>query len=70
MKSIALSHIEALNRKIAELQQMTKTLEHLVKDCQSDNNPDCPIIAGLIEPGSGSESQKTKTHLSHLHSSI
>lgn len=70
VKSIALSHIEELNRKITELQRMTKTLEHLAKDCQGDNNPDCPIIAGLVEPKSDSESKTTKSHLSHLRSSI
>ncbi|GLX63500.1 MULTISPECIES: Cu(I)-responsive transcriptional regulator [Proteus] len=70
VKAIAISHIKELNRKIAELQRMTQTLEHLAKDCQGDNSPDCPIIAGLIEPKSGSENKTTKSHISHLRSSI
>ncbi|MEQ4987811.1 Cu(I)-responsive transcriptional regulator [Proteus sp. fly-1089] len=70
VKSIAISHIEELNRKIAELQQMTQTLEHLAKDCQGDNNPDCPIIAGLAAPKATSEKGTAKSHLSHLRSSI
>lgn len=70
VKSIAISHIEELNRKIAELQQMTQTLEHLAKDCQGDNNPNCPIIAGLAATEETSEKRITKSHLSRLRSSI
>lgn len=69
VKAIAISHIKELNRKIAELQRMTQTLEHLAKDCQGDNSPDCPIIAGLIEPKITSESH-LKSAISNLRSSI
>lgn len=69
VKAIAISHIKELNRKIAELQQMTQTLEHLAQDCQGDNSPDYPIIAGLIEPNTPLEDH-TKRTLSNLRSSL
>lgn len=55
VKAIALSHIDELNRKIAQLQRMAQTLSHLAQECQGDNNPDCPIIAKLVEPQTGTE---------------
>ncbi|MDM3729964.1 MerR family DNA-binding protein, partial [Proteus mirabilis] len=55
VKAIALSHIDELNRKIAKLQRMTQTLSHLAQECQGDNNPDCTIIAKLVEPQTGTE---------------
>lgn len=50
VKSIAISHIEALETKIAELQGMVKTLSHLTQCCHGDNRPDCPILDDLAGP--------------------
>src|SRR5436190_17003259 len=36
--------IKTLLSKIAELQSMARTLEHLVHHCHGDQRPDCPII--------------------------
>ena len=47
VKRIALSHVEGLERKAAELQQMADSLRHLARHCHGDSRPDCPIIEEL-----------------------
>jgi Cu(I)-responsive transcriptional regulator len=47
VKSIALSRIADIRRKIAELESMEATLTKLVDHCHGDNRPDCPILDGL-----------------------
>jgi MerR family copper efflux transcriptional regulator len=47
VKSIATSHIDALQTKITELQGMVKTLSHLTQCCHGDDRPDCPILDDL-----------------------
>lgn len=49
VRRIAQTHIAALETKIAELQAMRRTLEHLVHDCHGDARPDCPILDDLAE---------------------
>jgi len=51
VKSIAREHIEELERKAAAILAMTATLKHLVKHCQGDDRPDCPIIEEFANPG-------------------
>ncbi|QAV22233.1 Cu(I)-responsive transcriptional regulator [Proteus hauseri] len=70
VKRIAISHIEQLNNKITELQRMANTLEHLAKNCQGNDNPDCSIISGLIEPQESNEKNIPKHTLSHLRSAF
>ena len=47
VRRIALEHIGELDRKIAALQGMRQTLEHLVHHCHGDARPDCPILEDL-----------------------
>ena len=47
VKSMAAQHIDALDRKIDELQSMRKALAELVRRCQGDSRPDCPILDDL-----------------------
>jgi MerR family copper efflux transcriptional regulator len=47
VKKIAGRHIEELKRKVAELESMVGTLEHLAKHCHGDHRPDCPILDDL-----------------------
>ncbi|CAP42884.1 Cu(I)-responsive transcriptional regulator [Bordetella petrii] len=47
VKRIALSHVEGLERKAAELQQMADSLRHLARHCHGDSRPECPIIEEL-----------------------
>ena len=47
VKRIAGRHIEELERKIAELQSMVRTLRHLEHACHGDHRPECPILDEL-----------------------
>ncbi|XQE66283.1 Cu(I)-responsive transcriptional regulator [Pseudomonas sp. P3C3] len=47
VKTLALAHVDALNRKIAELSALRDTLSDLVEHCQGDHRPDCPILRDL-----------------------
>jgi MerR family transcriptional regulator, copper efflux regulator len=47
VKKIAGKHIAELNRRVAELNAMVGTLEHLTRHCHGDQRPDCPILDGL-----------------------
>ncbi len=47
VKALAQAHIAQLDAKLAELQAMKATLEHLVHGCQGDDRPDCPILQSL-----------------------
>jgi MerR family transcriptional regulator, copper efflux regulator len=47
VKKIAAKHIGDLRLKIAELQSMVQTLEHLTRNCHGDHRPDCPILDDL-----------------------
>lgn len=47
VRALAQAHLEELNSKLRELQEMKATLEHLVHCCHGDDRPDCPIIDTL-----------------------
>ncbi len=47
VRRIAQQHVKELERKIAELQAMRRTLEHLVHHCHGDDRPECPILDDL-----------------------
>jgi MerR family copper efflux transcriptional regulator len=47
VRQLAEQHIEELNRKIAELQAMKRTLEALARSCHGDQRSDCPILDDL-----------------------
>ncbi|NWL77555.1 Cu(I)-responsive transcriptional regulator [Pseudomonas taiwanensis] len=51
VKELARDHIDALNRKIAELAGLRDTLQELVDHCQGDHRPDCPILKDLESGG-------------------
>jgi Cu(I)-responsive transcriptional regulator len=51
VKTLAQAHIEELDAKLAELQAMKATLQHLVHCCHGDDRPDCPIIDTLSAQG-------------------
>ena len=50
VKSLVQTHIQELDRKIEELQEMRDTLTHLSKNCHGDKRPDCPILDNLAVP--------------------
>lgn len=59
VKALAQAHLAELDAKLAELQAMKSTLQHLVHCCHGDDRPDCPIIDSLAgrEAGLSSAAQ-------------
>ena len=51
VKKVAAGHMEDLKKKIAEMQSMVSTLQHLTHNCHGDSRPDCPILADLATSG-------------------
>lgn len=49
VKAVAAKRVEEIDRKIAELQSMRDTLNHLMDRCHGDDRPDCPILESLAE---------------------
>ena len=47
VKRIATAHLADLNRRMAEMEEMRRTLQHLVDCCRGDQRPDCPILDDL-----------------------
>lgn len=47
VKMLALARAGELKERIAVLEQMRRTLEHLADSCHGDERPDCPIISQL-----------------------
>jgi MerR family transcriptional regulator, copper efflux regulator len=47
VKNLAMKHVEEMEQKVSELQEMVKTLKHLAKNCRGDMRPDCPILNEL-----------------------
>ncbi|WP_135504329.1 Cu(I)-responsive transcriptional regulator [Roseovarius aestuariivivens] len=49
VKQVALEHLDEIDAKIAQLQQMRTTLQHLITSCAGDTRPDCPILNDLAQ---------------------
>jgi len=47
VKALALSHIAAIDEKIAELKAIRATLGRLAEACHGDARPHCPILEDL-----------------------
>lgn len=47
VKALAKTHRAEIDRKMAELQSMADTLDHLIENCSGDDRPDCPILSAL-----------------------
>lgn len=62
VKRIALEHVNLLEEKARELQEMATTLRHLAKHCNGDRRPECPIIERLAE-GDGKQLHRTRSSL-------
>jgi Cu(I)-responsive transcriptional regulator len=55
VKRLALGHVDELRTKIAELEAMASTLQHLAAHCHGDDRPECPIIEQLADDVTGAE---------------
>ena len=47
VKALALARAAELKRKVDELNEMRRSLEHLAARCHGDDRPDCPILGDL-----------------------
>lgn len=47
VKALALSRLSELRQRLAVLEGMCRTLEHLAESCHGDRRPDCPILNEL-----------------------
>lgn len=47
VKRVAQGHIQDLETRIREMEEMKKTLESLTHNCHGDDRPDCPILEDL-----------------------
>ena len=47
VKRIALTHMENLDRRMAEMVEMRQALHRLADSCHGDQRPDCPILEDL-----------------------
>ena len=47
VKAIAVGKIAEIERKIAALETMKRTIRHLTAHCHGDARPDCPILDDL-----------------------
>jgi len=56
VKNIALEHVDEIERKMAELDSIRRTLLHLADKCHGDERPKCPILQELaLGPHGGSQ---------------
>lgn len=49
VKVITQHHLDDIEQKINELQQMQETLKRLADNCSGDESTDCPILDGLCQ---------------------
>lgn len=49
VRKIAQKHADDLGQKIAAMQEMRKTLAHLIHCCHGDDRPECPILEDLAK---------------------
>jgi Cu(I)-responsive transcriptional regulator len=47
VRRIAERHMADLDRRIAEMSSMKRTLQHLIHGCHGDERPECPILDEL-----------------------
>jgi MerR family copper efflux transcriptional regulator len=60
VKALALAHMDHLEERARELQQMIETLRKLVELCGGDSRPNCPIIEELGSDGGCAKSTKSR----------
>ena len=47
VRRVAQKHADDLARRIAAMQEMQRTLQHLIHCCHGDERPECPILDEL-----------------------
>ena len=61
VRAIAVSHVDAIGAKIAELEAMRRTLERLISACHGDDRPDCPILDDMAGADKATGSKRKPT---------
>jgi Cu(I)-responsive transcriptional regulator len=64
VKRIAMKHVGDLERRLAEMAAMKRTLERLADCCHGDARPDCPILDELGDETPPPQSQTTPRKMS------
>lgn len=49
VKDLAMSHVQSLDERIREMQQMRSALHTLAMRCSADGRPECPILDTLAD---------------------
>ena len=49
VRRVAQKHADDLARRIAAMQEMQRTLQHLIHCCHGDERPECPILEELAK---------------------
>jgi Cu(I)-responsive transcriptional regulator len=49
VRRIAQKHAQELQQRITAMQEMQRTLQHLIHCCQGDERPECPILEELAK---------------------
>ena len=49
VKAIAQEHLQEIESKIRDLDEMRATLTELIASCAGDHRPDCPILSSLAD---------------------
>lgn len=47
VRRIAARHVAELGARMTEMEEMRRTLQHLVECCRGDHRPECPILEEL-----------------------
>ena len=47
VRKVAQKHADELGERIARMQEMRRTLQHLIHCCHGDERPECPILEDL-----------------------
>lgn len=50
VRRVAQKHAQDLQQRITALQEMQRTLQHLIHCCHGDERPECPILEELARP--------------------
>lgn len=62
VRRIASRHVADLEQRIAEMEEMRRTLDDLIRGCQGDHRPECPILDDLEGQGSARATGRDGTH--------
>ena len=49
VRRVAQKHADDLAKRIAAMQEMQRTLQHLIHCCHGDDRPECPILEELAK---------------------